>query len=237
MATSEDPPNTLQIAQAAAAQLGEHAWALEAEPIWEEEPVAEVPPPEPEQEPEQPKLGNIFPPENAPDPPSPLKIIEAMLFVGGAQLTAGDACSAIRGLSPEQFRSLVEELARKYRVQNRPYAVLPEGAGYVLSLKPKYRSFKEKLHGGPREVQLAQPALDVLSLIAYRQPIAKHELDAVSGTDAAGPLRQLARLGLVSVLQRATGTEAAGYGTTPKFLALFGLSSLDDLPRLGEVAP
>jgi segregation and condensation protein B len=234
MAEPDDFPNPLQIAQAAAAQLGEHEWALEAEPIWEEEPEPESPPPEPE--PESPKLGNIFPPENAPDPPSPLKIVEAMLFVGGAPLTAEDACSAIRGLDHERFRSLIEELARKYRLQNRPYSVVPEGEGYSLALKPKFRSMKEKLHGGPREVQLAQPALDILSLIAYRQPITKPELDAISGTDAAGPLRQLARLGLVSVQQRATSADAAGYGTTPKFLALFGLASLDDLPRLGEVA-
>lgn len=227
-------PNSLRIAHAAAAQLGEHEWALEAEPIWEEEPEPEKPPPEPAIE--SPQLGNVFPPENAPDPPTPLKIIEAMLFVGGAPLTAGDACGAIRGLSPEQFRGLIEELARKYRAQNRPYFVAPEGDGFTLAIKPKYRSLQEKLHGGPREVQLTQPVLDVLSLIAYRQPIAKPELDAISGSDAAGPLRQLARLGLVSVQQRATGTEAAGYGTTPKFLAMFGLASLEDLPRLGEVA-
>jgi len=226
----------LQLAQAAAAQLGAVEWSLDAEPIWEEpEPEPETIPSPISAVPEPAKLGNILPPENLPDPPSPTKILEAMLFVGGAPLTAEEACATIRGLSHEQFRNLIEELARKYRMQNRPYAVVPRDAGFELELKPRFRSFKERLRGGPREVQLTQPALDVLSLIAYRQPISKAELDALSGTDTAGPLKLLHRLGLVSIQQRASGETASGYGTTPKFLATFGLASLDDLPRLGEV--
>ncbi len=229
-----DPDSLLQLARAAAAQLGNQEWSLDAEPIWEEPEPEETPAPPAEASPPPPaQLGNILPPKNLPDPPSPMKILEAMLFVGGAPLTAESACSAIRGLSHEHFRNLVEELARKYRLQNRPYAVVPTNGGYELELKPRYRTMRD---GGPREVQLAQPTLDILSLIAYRQPMAKAELDAVAGTDSAGHLRQLSRLGLIEVQRRASGETAAGYGTTPKFLSTFGMANLDDLPKLAEVA-
>jgi segregation and condensation protein B len=226
--TDPETDPSLQLAQAAAAQLGAAEWSLDAEPVWDEEPAEEAEPP-PVPVPEPPKLGNILPPENTPAPPTPTKILEAMLFVGGGPLTAAEACSAIRGLSHGEFRDMVEELARKYRVQKRPYAVVPQGDGFALELLPRFRSLKDRLRGGTKEVELTQPALDALSLVAYRQPASKADLDALTGTDTAAPLRMLARLGLVS-------SSAAGYVTTPKFLATFGLASLDDLPRLGDVA-
>ena len=159
-----------------------------------------------------------------------------MLFVGGPPLTAGAACGAVRGLTPEAFRAAVDGLAAQYRRQGRPYTVEARAGGYALVPLPAYRGVRERLVGGPREARLSQPALDVLSVVAYRQPVSKAEVDAVRGTDSAGVLRQLVRLGLVAVARRA---EAAGrevrYGTTPRFLRVLGLATLDDLPRLGDV--
>jgi segregation and condensation protein B len=108
----------------------------------------------------------------------------------------------------------------------------------VLTVTPGYRAVRERLFGGPRETRLGQPALDVLSVVAYRQPVTKPEVDAVRGTDSAGVLRHLVRLGLVSVRHRGEdGQRDVRYGTTPRFLAVFGLGSLDELPRLGETKP
>lgn len=230
------PPKAIDLGHAAAAHLSGE-WQLEAEPIAEPEPILEaaVPPPVvPKIAPAQ----RIFPDQLTPTeaPPSGAQIIEAMLFVGGPPLTAAKACSAIRGLKPDQFREFIDELMRKYRMQNRPYSVQPRDDGFVLAMKPKYREIHEKLQGGPREARLSQPALDVLSLIAYRQPLSKPEVDALRGNDSAGPLRQLVRLGMVSVVQRADAERpAVSYGTTNRFLELFGLSTLDELPRLGDV--
>jgi segregation and condensation protein B len=146
--------------------------------------------------------------------------------------------AAVRGFTPDQLREAVDRLNKTYRVQNRPYSVQPRDGGYVLAVKPAYRGVKERLHGGPREARLSQPALDVLSLVAYRQPLGKADVDALRGADSGGVLRQLVRLGLVAVARRAEADGAgACYGTTPRFLELFGLASLDDLPRLGEAQP
>ncbi len=113
----------------------------------------------------------------------------------------------------------------------------PTDDGYVLALKPAFRGVKERLTGGPREARLSGPAVEVLSLIAYRQPLAKGDVDALRGADSGGVIRQLVRLGLIAVAARGSADEpAVRYATTGRFLSLFGLGSLDDLPRLGEGA-
>jgi segregation and condensation protein B len=173
------------------------------------------------------------------EPPPPVeRLVEAMLFVGGPPLTAEHARAAVRGLTPEQFREAVDLLNRSYRAQGRPYVVRQSGDGFTLAVKPAYRAVREKLFGGPREARLSQPALDVLALVAYRQPVAKAEVDAVRGLDSGAILRQLVRLGLAAVVRRGdAGRRDVAYGTTPRFLDLFGLTSPDDLPRLGDTQP
>ena len=157
-----------------------------------------------------------------------------MLFVGGHPLAAEVACSAVRGITPERFQAAIDGLNKRYREQWRPYAIEARD-GFVLVVRPAYRNLRERLFGGPRETRLSQPALDVLSVVAYRQPVGKAEVDAIRGTDSGATLRQLVRLGLVAVQHRAdaTGREVR-YGTTPRFLGVFGLASLDELPRLGD---
>lgn len=171
-----------------------------------------------------------------PAPPPVARIVEALLFVGGPPLTPQRACEIVRGLTPEAFRSAVDELNRDYRRQGRPYAIQAQEAGFVLALKPQFRGVRERLFGSPREARLSQAALDVLALVAYRQPVAKAEIDAQRGTDSRSILQQLVRLGLVVVTLRAGGDgPEAAYGTTPRFLELFGLRSLDDLPRTDDL--
>lgn len=230
----EPTPSALELGQAAAARLGAAEWLLDAEPPPDDGPtdsevrLAAAPPPA-----LPPYTFRPTPPE-AP-PPTPDQIVEAMLFAGGAPLTAETAGAAIRGFPPEAFREAVDRLAKKYRRQRRPYAVRPRADGFVLELRPEFRAVKERLFGGPREARLTQPALDVLSLVAYRQPIAKSELDALRGMDCGTILRQLVRLGLVAATPRRDGTGGAAYGTTPRFLELFGLRSPDELPRCEEI--
>lgn len=212
-------------------------WQLDVEPGEEVLPPVEPPPYSPRPTgADQTKTDPVGRGEDSP-PPSPLQIVEAMLFIGGPPLTAFKACSAVRGLTPDRFRELADELAKKYRAQNRPYTVQPRDDGYVLTLKPQFRGVRERLLGGPREARLSGPAVEVLSLIAYRQPLAKGEVDALRGADSGGVIRQLVRLGLIAVAARGSAEEpAVRYATTGRFLSLFGLGSLDDLPRLSEPA-
>ncbi len=125
-------------------------------------------------------------------------------------------------LSIEQFNESIEVLNRVYRLQNRPYHVVSAENGCTLTVRPRFRYLKERIYGGPREARLTQPALDVLALSPYRQPAVKAEIDAARGADSGHILRQLVRLGLIAVVQRAEAKQReVAYGTTQRFLDLF----------------
>jgi segregation and condensation protein B len=168
--------------------------------------------------------------------PSPGQLVEAMLFAGGPPLTPAAFAAAVR-VPDDIFRQTVADLERKYRAQNRPYTVRQQADGFVLAVLPKHRGLRTALFGGPKEARLTQPAVDTLAVVAYRQPATKAEIDAVRGADSGGVLRQLVRLGLIAVGRRGDGESGVAYVTTPRFLTVFGLSSLDDLPRLGDTHP
>lgn len=176
------------------------------------------------------------PPAAPPVPPSPLRIIEAMLFVGGPPLTTTRAGEAIRGLTPAQFQELVDTLNLEYRKQGRPCTIQPQDQGHVLVIRPRYRPVVERIYGGTREARLSTAAVDVLSLVAYRQPATKQEIDSLRGADSGSLLRQLVRRGLVAVVHRGEADQReVCYGTTARFLELFGLASLDDLPKTQDL--
>src|SRR5262245_4586214 len=169
-------------------------------------------------------------------PPPLLRIVEALLFVGGAPLTAVRACEAVRGLTPAQFTQLIDTLNREYRKQGRPYWIQSQGQGHVLALRSRYRPVLEKLYGTNREARLSPAALDVLALVAYRQPATKQEIDSLRGAESGALLRQLVRRGLVAVVSRGEAAQReVCYGTTPRFLELFRLRSLDDLPQTQDL--
>jgi segregation and condensation protein B len=196
--------------------LGQQTWEVDA--ATPEGPTAEGPMPEPAV------------------PPSPLRIVEALLFVGGAPLTAARAGEVVRGLSPAQFSEAIDSLNRTYRQQGRPYYIQAQGQGFVLRLRPRYQPVVDKLYGTMREARLSAQAIDVLALVAYRQPATKQEIDSLRGADSGGLLRQLVRRGLIAVTQRADSDQRqVSYGTTQRFLELFRLSSLDDLPQTQDL--
>ena len=223
-------PSPQQLGESLAALIGGE-WQLDAAdvllagPTAEREadsvPLAEAVEPEPATAP--PPLARAA---AEPDvPPGPVQILEALLFAGGTPLSAGRACAVVRGLTPDQIRASVEVLNRVYKAQNRPYHVVPRGEGYVLAARPGYAGVRERLFGGPREARLTQPALDVLAVVAYRQPVTRGDIDALRGADSVGVVRHLVRLGLIEVARRGDGAKPEpSYGTTRRFLETFGLA-------------
>lgn len=233
-----DTPHTPQeIGEAFAAQIGDKQWELDAADLLNTGNATEKAEPPNQTDAESPVPVPLAEAAVEPDvPPSPLQIIEAMLFVGGPPLKPERACQIIRGLSREQFTEAIEVLNRVYRLQNRPYQVVSAEQGCTLAVRPRFRYLKDRIYGGPREARLTQPALDVLALIAYRQPAVKAEIDSVRGIESGHILRQLVRLGLIAVVHRAEAKQReVAYGTTQRFLELFNLRSLDDLPQTGDV--
>lgn len=175
------------------------------------------------------------PDENA-VPPPPMRVLEAIFFVGATLVTFERAKQLIRGLTLDQFQTAVDELNAAYRRQNRPYAIVHRPEGWALALKPAYQGLREKVFGGAKEARLSTAAVDVLALVAYRQPCTKAEVDTWRGADSGALLKQLVRRGLIHVVSRADAdSREVAYGTTPRFLELFGLQSLDDLPKTQDL--
>ncbi len=213
----------------------EFAEALDRMPAWQVDGTPDAlpaAPPESTPPPDQADTPRPIQPDDTPPPPL-LRILEALLFVGGPPLTAARAAETVRGLGEDEFHQAVDSLARSYRAQGRPYQVQVQDRGYVLALRPRYQGVREKLFGGVREARLSQAAVDVLSLVAYRQPATRQEIDSLRGADSGAVLRLLVRHGLVA-LQRGEDRETR-YVTTPRFLHMFGLTSLDDLPQTQDL--
>jgi len=176
------------------------------------------------------------PSPNEPTAPPPLhRIIEALLFVGGAPLTAERACESIRGLTATQFVQALDQLNRDYRQQGRPYRIQPREQGFELVLQPRFRPILDRLYGSLREARLSPQALDVLALVAYRQPVTRQEVESLRGGESSSVLRQLVRYGLIAVQRGEANQREVCYGTTARFLKLFQLRSLDDLPRTHDL--
>jgi segregation and condensation protein B len=169
-------------------------------------------------------------------PVSLARIVEALLFVGGEPLTAEQVAQSVRGVTQEDFVDAIDGLNRAYRSQGRPYLIRAGQRGYELALRPRYFPLQEKLAGLSREARLSQAALDVLALIAYRQPMTKKDVDSLRGMESGSLLRQLVRRGLLMVGESPEGGRRdAVYRTTQRFVDLFQLSGLEDLPRTHDL--
>ncbi len=106
----------------------------------------------------------------------------------------------------------------------------------MLTLRHRFKDVAERLYGQSRDARLSPAAIDVLSLVAYRQPVAKQEIDSLRGAESGALLRQLVRRGLVAIVQRGESSRREVlFGTTARFLELFQLHGLDDLPQTQDL--
>jgi segregation and condensation protein B len=169
---------------------------------------------------------------------SPRSILEAMLFVGrpdNAPLTSREAADLMRGVEPDEVDELVEELNAEYREHDAPYEIVAVGAGYRMTLRDEFHGVRERLYGRVRQAKLSQAAIEVLAIVAYNQPITTDELNKLRGTASAPILSQLVRRQLLRIERPQEKPRAPRYYTTDRFLQLFGLRDLDDLPRSQEL--
>lgn len=171
-------------------------------------------------------------------PISPGTILESMLFVGSpdkSPLTPQRAADLMRGVEVGEIPGLVDELNQRYQQQGCPYEIIGEGSGYRLTLRGPFHSLRERFYGRLREVRLSQASVDVLALVAYRQPVTAEEIGRFRGKPSLRLLAQLVRRGLLFVERSGGKPRVTHYRTSDRFLQLFGLESLDDLPHSEEL--
>ena len=164
---------------------------------------------------------------------NPRSILEALLFVGqtdGTALTSRKVASLMRGVRPQEVDELVAELRREYAANNCPYEIVSQDSGWVLRLRPEYARLGQVLEARARMVRLDGEALDVLALVAWNQPVARDKLVDLGCDAAPTTLRLLVRRGLLELVPPADKAAEPSYRTTAKFLEVFKLDSLADLP-------
>jgi segregation and condensation protein B len=174
------------------------------------------------------------PADDAPCEINPRSILEAMLFVGtpGNQpLTAQQIAGLMRGVRPTEIDELVKELDDSYADDGRPYRIASQGTGYQLVLREEYEPVRDRFSGRIREARLSPAAIEVLSVIAYNEPLTADEVNRLRGTPSAPILAQLVRRRLVRIERPEAAPRTARYLTTDRFLKLFGINSLGELPR------
>jgi segregation and condensation protein B len=164
---------------------------------------------------------------------NPRSILEALLFVGqpdGEPLTSRKVAGLMRGVRPQEVDDLVADLGRSYAANNCPYEIVSKDAGWVMRLKPEFARFGEVLEARARMVRLDGEALDVLAVVAWNQPVARDRLVELGCDAAPTTLRMLVRRGLLELVPAADKAAEPAYRTTRKFLDVFRLESLADLP-------
>lgn len=134
-------------------------------------------------------------------------------------------------VKPAQLEEAVTQLMDEAEVEDKAYRLIEGPNGYQIVTAPQFAEFVRLLRGEPRPMKLSPAALETMSIVAYRQPVTRAEMEAIRGVSVDGPLNRLIELELVHVTGRA---ELPGrpiqYGTTEKFLEFTGIVELDELP-------
>ena len=162
-------------------------------------------------------------------------VVEAVLFASDESLTEARLASIVE-TSTKQIRQHIKNLNDKYKANNNAFRIEQIAGGYqMLTLSP-YNHWLKKLLRVRSDTKLSPAAMETLAIIAYKQPVMRADIEAIRGVAVGEVIRSLSYKGLVKIVGRA---EVLGrpmlYGTTKKFLEVFGLNTLKDLPKVQEL--
>ncbi len=158
--------------------------------------------------------------------------VEAVLFIARTPLTSRRIAQLAELEDGTQARTLIQCLNDHYRTAGRAFHVKRVAGGYQLRTRPLFSRWLRQQESVVPFQRLTGPAMETLTVVAYRQPIIKADIEAIRGVNCGEMLRQLLEKGLVRIAGR---SEQLGhpflYGTTRKFLTDFGLNNLESLPN------
>ena len=162
-------------------------------------------------------------------------VIEAVLFASDESLTPARLAN-ITESSTKLVRNLIKNLNEKYEANNSAFRIEQIAGGFQMLTLSKYNHWLKKLLRARSETKLSPAAMETLAIIAYKQPVIRADIEAIRGVAVGEVIRSLSLKSLVKIVGRA---EILGrpmlYGTTKKFLEVFGLNTLKDLPKIEEL--
>ena len=162
-------------------------------------------------------------------------VVEAVLFASDESLSDARLAKIVE-TSVKQVRQCVKNLNEKYQANNNAFRIEQIAGGYQMLTLSTYNYWLKQLLRARSDSKLSPAALETLAIIAYKQPVIRADIEAIRGVAAGEVIRTLCYKGLVKIVGRA---EILGrpmlYGTTKKFLEIFGLNTLKDLPEIEEL--
>ena len=162
--------------------------------------------------------------------------VEAILFATGSPISAAKIAAVAELPGRRGVKQAIEALNRRYEEMGCAFQIESIAGGYQVLTRPEYHDVVSRLSRTRTETRLSQAALETLAIVAYRQPVLRADVEAIRGVACGEVLRGLMDKHLVRIVGRA---EVLGrpmlYGTTRRFLEVFGLSDAKDLPKVEEL--
>jgi segregation and condensation protein B len=160
-------------------------------------------------------------------------MVEAVLFATDAPLTAAKIAQVTKAPGQRAVKDIIAALNARYEQMNCAFRIEGLAGGYQMLTSPEFHDVLGRLLRVRSETKLSPSALETLSIVAYRQPILRADIESIRGVASGEMLRGLMERQLVKIVGRA---EVIGrpmlYGTTRRFLEIFGLAGLEDLPNI-----
>jgi segregation and condensation protein B len=162
-------------------------------------------------------------------------VVEAVLFASDEPLTAARLANIVE-VTAKQIRDHIDNLNNKYQAGNHAFRIEQIAGGYQMLTLSSYNHWLKQLLRVRSETKLSPAAMETLAIIAYKQPVIRADIEAIRGVAVGEVIRSLCYKGLIKIVGRA---EVLGrpmlYGTSKKFLEVFGLNTLKDLPKIEEL--
>lgn len=172
------------------------------------------------------------------DPALLRRTLEGLLFITDRPLSAGELAKLVNVRDQDRIVAAVEDLRRELEERNLGFHIVAVAEGWQMATRPELAPWVRKLFADRATMRLSTAAQETLSIVAYRQPLTRAEIEQIRGVEVIAALETLLEKRLLKVVGR---KETVGrplmYGTTADFLRHFGLRSLEDLPPLDSFTP
>lgn len=167
-----------------------------------------------------------------------LGILEGLLFAVGDEGISTQQLEYVLDVNEVEIKSLLIELRERYLSISSGFDIIEVAGVYKMTTKKDHAIYLKRLIQNPNQRGLTNAALEVLAIIAYRQPITRHEIENIRGASSDNVLRKLLTFSLIEEAGRLEGPgRPILFRTTDDFLDYFGIKTLEELPELPFVAP
>jgi len=164
------------------------------------------------------------------------QVVEALIFASDIPITINQLKGFIEEATASEIKKAVNSLNLEYNKTGRAITIISVAGGFQMVTREAYTQWIRKLFIKRRKSRLSQAALETLSVIAFKQPVSKSEIEAIRGVGCDGVVKTLLERKLITITGRSDGPgRPLIYASTKEFLRYFGINDVSDLPKPREI--